>query len=89
MPLWFFPALLGLCAVTSVLSGIWLLLHLQAVASLFAGRADIVPAPTRPKASRKSVILALILFNAGWIAAIAIWLLVMEGAANQVVQAGT
>lgn len=86
MPLWFFPALLGLCAVTSVVSGIWLLLHLQAVASLFAGRGDVVPAPTPPRASRKTVIVALILFNAGWIAAILIWVFVMGGGANQLVQ---
>jgi len=62
MPLWFFPALLGLCAAISAFSGIWLLLHLQAVASLFSGKADIVPAPSPPRVSRKAVILALVLF---------------------------
>lgn len=58
----FFPLLLGLCVVICLLSGIWLLLHLTALAALFRGKADIVPAPTRPRAPRGVVVGALVLF---------------------------
>ena len=47
--------------------GIWLLLHLTALASLARGRADIVPAPVRPRASRRRVAIAL----AGFVACLA------------------
>ena len=86
MPIWFFPALLALCAVVTLAAGIWLLLHAQAVAVLFRGHADIVPAPRKAKASRRAVWLALALFNLGWIASIAIWTLAISGEANDVVQ---
>lgn len=86
MPIWFFPALLALSAVTSLAAGVWLLLHAQAVAVLFRGHGDIVPAPSKPRKSRKSVLLALALFNLGWIASIAIWSFAISGEANEVVE---
>lgn len=85
MPLWTFPLLLALCAITSLVAGIWLLLHLQALAVLFRGQANIVPGPTMPRASRRSLLIALILFNLGWMASIGIWTFVMTGEANEVV----
>lgn len=87
MPLWFFPALLGLFAVLSLVSGIWLLLHLPDVARLFRGDRDgeMVPGRTKRRATHGAVWLALILFNAGWIACLVIWVFVIGGDANQVV----
>ncbi len=86
MPLWFFPALLALCAVTALLSGIWLLLHLQAIATMFRGHADVVPAPSKPRTSRTAVWIAFALFNLGWIGSVAIWTFAMTGEANEVVE---
>lgn len=85
MPIWFFPALLALSAVVSIAAGIWLLLHAQAVAVLFRDRGDVVPGPSRSRASRRSVILALILFNLGWVASVAIWSYAISGQANEVI----
>ena len=88
MPLWFFPALLALCAVVALLSGLWLLFHLQAVATMFRGRGDVVPAPCKPRASRSAVWLAFALFNVGWIASVAIWTFALGGEANEAVEQG-
>lgn len=86
MPIWFFPALLAFCAVVSLGTGIWLLLHAQAVATVFRRRGDIVPGPRKARASPGAVWLALILFNAGWIASVAIWSFTISGEANDVVE---
>lgn len=86
MPMWFFPALLALSAVVALGAGLWLLLHAQAVAVVFRRKGDVVPAPRKPHASRGAVWLALILFNSGWIASIAIWTLAISGGANELVQ---
>jgi hypothetical protein len=86
MPIWFFPALLAFCAIVAIAAGIWLLLHAQAVATLFRRHGDVVPAPRKPRASKGAVLLALALFNAGWIASVAIWILAISGEANEVVQ---
>lgn len=87
MPLWFFPGLLGLFAVVSLVTGIWLLLHLPDVARIFSGTRDgeIVPGPMKRRASPSAVWFALLLFNAGWIACIIIWVFVMAGQANDLV----
>lgn len=63
-------------------AGIWLILHLQALASVFSGRADVVPSPKRPRASRRAVWIAFGVFNAGWIASFAIYFIAMNGAAG-------
>ena len=86
MPMWFFPALLALCAVMALVSGLWLLLHLQAVATMFRGHGDIVPAPGKPRASRRAVLTAFALFNLGWIASVAIWTFALTGEANEAVE---
>ncbi|GEM_PF-2553215 len=57
-----FPLLFGLCVVVCLLSGIWLLLHLTALAALFRGKADVVASPSRPRAPRAAIITALALF---------------------------
>ena len=85
--MWLINVALAICAVGALIAGIWLVLHLNAVAALFAGKADIVPSGRRPRASRAKTIAMLIMFNAGWIAAIAIWVFVLTGEANQIVDA--
>lgn len=91
MPLWFLPALLGLCAAVSLAAGLWLLLHLRDVASVFSGRreGELVPGPGRKRASDKAVWIAILVFNAGWIACLVLWLLTAGGEANVVVDATT
>lgn len=86
MPLWLFPALLALCAVVALVAGIWLLLHLQAIATILRGHGDIVPAPSKPRASRTAVWIAFALFNLGWIGSVAIWTFTISGEANDVVE---
>ena len=91
MPLWFFPALLGLFAVICLAAGLWLLLHMRDVARLFSGKRDgeLVAGPGRKAASRNAVWTALIVFNAAWIACVLIWVFTMGGDANEVVNAST
>ena len=84
MPLWFFPALVGVLAAASLLAGIWLQLHLRDVAAMFG---DIARGPGRRQASNGAVWAAIILFNAGWIGALVVWLFVMGGDANLVTDA--
>lgn len=87
MPLWFLPALLGLFAVVSLLSGIWLLLHLPDVARIFRGHRDgeMVPGRAKRRTLPGTIWLMLILFNIGWIVCLVIWVFVIGGDANQVV----
>ena len=89
MPLWFFPALIGVLSIVSLVAGIWLLLHLRDVAAVFSGSksSDLVRGPGRRRASRSAVWTAIIVFNAGWIAAVVIWLFLMSGDANLVTDA--
>lgn len=89
MPLWFFPALIGLCATISLLAGIWLLLHLRDVIGLFSADPsnDLARGPGRKQASRGMVWLAILIFNAGWIASLLIWIFVIGGEANAVTDA--
>ena len=87
MPLWFLPALIALFAVISLAAGIWLLLHLRDVARVFRGDrpGEMVRGPGRRTASSAAVWTALVIFNAGWIACIVIWIFVLSGEANTVV----
>lgn len=89
MPLWFFPALIGVCAIISLLAGIWLVLHLRDVAGLFSGRRDgeMVRGPGRQDASRAKVWALILVFNAGWIASVLIWVFAIGGDANVVTDA--
>ncbi|MDZ3831131.1 MAG: hypothetical protein U0S50_04855 [Sphingopyxis sp.] len=63
MEIWALPALMALLILCCLASGIWLVLHLTAVTTLFRGKADIVPAPRRPRASAPAVIIALSVFG--------------------------
>ncbi len=89
MPLWFFPALLAFFAIVSLTAGIWLMLHLPDVARIFAGKraGGIRSGPARRHASRFAVWLGILLFNGGWVACLLIWLFVIGGDANQIVDA--
>ena len=89
MPLWFLPALIALFAVVSLAAGIWLLLHLRDVARIFRGDkpGEMVRGPGRRRATPAEVWIALLIFNAGWIACIVIWIFVLSGEANTVVHA--
>lgn len=59
-------------------SGIWLLLHLRDVARVFRSEPDVAVGPGKKQAGRTTVIFMLILFNAGWIAALLFWTLVIS-----------
>jgi hypothetical protein len=87
MPLWSINLLLAICAVGALIAGIWLVVHFNAVAALVAGKGDMVASGVPPRVSRRKTILMLIVFNLGWMAAIGIWIFVITGAANQVVDA--
>ncbi len=75
MPIWLLPLLLALSALVTMTSGIWLLLHLTALARRFAGNADVVPSPARPKAPRWAVRVALAGFVGGTATTLAVLLL--------------
>ena len=87
MPLWTASLIMATFIVATLASGIWLLLYLDAVARLFAGKADVVPAPGKRTAPRSRVWLMLAIFNIGWIACILIGIYVMSGDANTIVDA--
>lgn len=89
MPLWFFPALMGLLATVSLIAGIWLLLHLRDVAGVFSGhgQGEMVRGPGKRRASKSRIWLAIVVFNAGWIACLLIWIFVIGGDANAVTDA--
>lgn len=89
MPLWFFPFLIGILATFSLIAGIWLVLHLRDLIGLFSDDTsnDIVRGPGKRRASREQVWLVLLIFNAGWIASLLIWIFVIEGYANAVTDA--
>lgn len=81
MPLWSFQAMIALAIISTLTSGIWLLLHLTAVAPTFAGTADIVPANSPTHASSGSVRTALAIFSVGLLVTLALMILVLTGAA--------
>ena len=89
MPLWFFPALMAFFAVVSLCAGIWLLLHFRDVARVFRGEkpGQFVRGPGHRRATKAAVWTALLLFNGGWVACVAIWLFVMSGEANLFINA--
>lgn len=82
MPLWFFPALLGLSAIVTMVCGIWLLLHLTALAHVFAGKADIVRPRVLPRASRRTVKRVLGGFLGGGAVSMATLAVVVSGLAS-------
>lgn len=86
MPLWSVQIIVAFFAVMSLLSGIWLLLNLRAVARTFRGTADLEPGPGPRGPSRGAVWTAFILFNIGWIASIAIWIWARDDDAPQAIE---
>ena len=86
MPLWVFPAVYADAIIVTMVAGIWLLLHLTALARTFAGTADIVPSPKRARASRRSVRLVLATFAGGFLLSLAMQILAMTGAANALIR---
>lgn len=58
----------GISNLIWITAAIWLLLHLTAVASVFRGHADLVPAPVRPRAPRGRVIAVILIFVLGVLA---------------------
>jgi hypothetical protein len=53
---------------------------------MFRGTGDLVPGPTRRRASPKAVWIAIALLNLGWISSVAIWAFTASGEANDVVE---
>ncbi|WP_338241739.1 hypothetical protein [Aurantiacibacter hainanensis] len=86
MPLWSAQAIIAFSAVMSLLSGVWLLLNLRAVARTFRGTADLEPGPGPRGPSRGAVWTAFFLFNIGWIASIAVWVWARDDDAPQVIE---
>lgn len=89
MPLWFLPALLGLFILVSLAAGVWLMLHLRDIARIFQGDrpGELAPGPGRRHAGKAAVWAVLLIFNGGWIASVLLWVFVMSGEANTVVNA--
>jgi hypothetical protein len=71
-----------LAIVVTLIAGIWLLLHLTALARTFAGKIDIVPSPKPARASRRTVRGVLTVFGAGLGVTMGIQILAMTGLAN-------
>lgn len=51
--------LAALFFVSSLISGVWLILHLPSLAAAFEGTADLVSAKAKPRVSRWKMILAI------------------------------
>ncbi len=69
-----FPIIAVVFTLISLISMIYLMIHARDLARVFRGkRSDIVTGPGVRQVSRKAIWTALILFNIGWIAAIATW----------------
>ena len=82
MSLWIFTAVYGLAILVALAAGIWLLLHLTAVARTFAGKVDIVPSPKPPRASQRTVRRVLAAFGAGLGLTMTLQILALTGVAN-------
>jgi len=80
-----FPLLFALAIIVTLVTGIWLLVHLTSVASLFSGKGDIVPSPRRPRVPRGRVVLVMVLFAAGLAATIGMQILAMSSNASALI----
>jgi hypothetical protein len=87
MPLWAANLVMAFFTIAALATGIWLFLHIDAIARLFAGKGDMVAAPGPRSASRGKTLLVLVLFNLAWIACVLIWIYLIGGEANEVVDA--
>jgi hypothetical protein len=82
MPFWVLPTVYALAIVVTLIAGIWLLLHLTALARTFAGKIDIVPSPKPARASQRAVRGVLAVFGAGLGVTMGIQILAMTGLTN-------
>ena len=82
MPLWLFTTLFAVAVVVTLIAGIWLVLHLTALARTVEGNADVVASPKRPRASRRAVRIAAAAFGVGLLLTVTMQVLAMTGAAN-------
>lgn len=80
-----FSLLLGVAALVTLAAMIYLMINARSVALLFR-KAGLEPGPGRRVASKRAVIIALLAFNLGWIACIAIYWTAWSGAAEEVVE---
>ena len=85
MPLWLFSAFFAVAVVVTLSAGIWLLLHLTALARAAEGIADVTASPKRPRASRRAVRLALAAFGGGLLLTVTMQVLATTGVANALV----
>ena len=83
MPLWLFPTLVAVAVIVTLIAGIWLFLHLTALARTFAGNADIVPSPKPAKASRRTVRVVLAVFALGLLSTLTLQILALTGVASE------
>jgi hypothetical protein len=79
VPLEVFPLALLAAILVTFAAGVYLLIHFRALARLLPSRHLV------PPQSRGLVIAALIAFNVGWIASVAIWSFTASGEANDAV----
>lgn len=87
MPLEVFPLALLAAILVTFAAGVYLLIHFRALARLLPSR-HLVPGlktSRTPPQSRGLMIAALIAFNVGWIASVAIWSFTASGEANDAV----
>jgi hypothetical protein len=82
MPLSLFSAIYAVLLIVTFAAGIWLLLHLTALARIVEGKADVVPSPKRPRASPRAVRLAVAAFGGGLLLIVTMQILAMTGVAN-------
>jgi hypothetical protein len=72
MLIWLLPLLVIVTALVTMLSGVWLLLHLTALVRMLADRTDLVPAKAFPRVPRRAVRTALGVFLGGTATTLAI-----------------
>ncbi|HTK72338.1 MAG TPA: hypothetical protein VL331_07590 [Croceibacterium sp.] len=72
MIIWLLPLLVIVTALVTMLSGVWLLLHLTALVRMLADKTDLVPAKAFPRVPRRAVRTALGVFLGGTATTLAI-----------------
>jgi hypothetical protein len=72
MIIWLLPLLVIVTALVTILSGVWLLLHLTALVRMLADKTDLVPAKAFPRVPRRAVRTALGVFLGGTATTLAI-----------------
>lgn len=72
-------ALFAACVLICMGSGIWLILHLNAVTRLFRGKADLAPSPRPVRHSARKVWLILAVFLLGLAGTISLQIIANTG----------